>query len=243
MAVPKKRANPKPTGGDAAKGSGSLADRAYHHIKRMLLVNELVAGQKIRYRDIAKKLGVSQTPVILALTRLENEGLVRSEANKGFRVPELDLDEARELYEMRALIEGWLVRRTAKRITDEELNHLEGLMEEHQAVRGESYCRERLWCDARLHLSLASFSGHRIGQRVLREIFDRLYLRYRPERLSSARMQESEEEHQKIFEALEKRDARKAGSLLEAHINRGSKHMLAGIQHDLEMRDSLDPWD
>jgi len=230
-------------GNKADNSSASLSDRAYHHIKRMLLVNELVAGQKIRYRDIAKKLNVSQTPVILALTRLENEGLVRSEANKGFRVPELDLEEARELYEMRAVIEAWLVKGTAKTISDEQIEKLEGLMAEHQAIRGESYCRERLWCDARLHLALASFSGHQIGIRVLREIFDRLYLRYRPERLSTVRLQEAEEEHNNFLAALKKHDARKASSLLEAHINHGQVRMLEGIKHDLEMRDHLDPWD
>lgn len=230
-------------GKKADNSSASLSDRAYQHIKRMLLVNQLIAGQKIRYRDIAKKLNVSQTPVILALTRLENEGLVRSEANKGFRVPELDLEEARELYEVRTLIEAWLVKGTAKNITDEQIKKFEGLMAEHQAIRGEAYCRERLWCDARLHLALASFSGQRIGFKVLREIFDRLYLRYRPERLTAARMQESEEEHNKLLEALKKRDSRKAASVLEAHINRGRVCMLAGIKHDLEMRDTLDPWD
>jgi DNA-binding GntR family transcriptional regulator len=223
--------------------AASLSDRAYHHIKRMLLVNELVAGQKIRYRDIAKKLSVSQTPVILALTRLENEGLVRSEANKGFRVPELDLEEARELYVVRAVIEARLVKDTAKTISDEQIEKFEGLMAEHQAIRRESYCRERLWCDARLHLALASFNGNRVAYKMLREIFDRLYLRYRPERLSSLRLQEAEEEHNKILAALKKRDARKASSLLEVHINHGQVRMLEGIKHDREMRDIFDPWD
>ncbi len=230
-------------GKKAEKNSASLSDTAYQHIKRMLLVNQLVAGQKIRYRDIAKKLNVSQTPVILALTRLENEGLVRSEANKGFRIPELDLEEARELYEMRTLIETWLVKGTAKDITDEQMEKLESLAVEHRSIRGEIYSRERLWADARMHLALASFSGHRIGYRMLRQMFDRLYLRYRPERLSTVRMQETQEEHKKLLEALNKRDSRKAASILEDHINRGQKRMLEGIKEEMEMRDTLDPWD
>jgi DNA-binding GntR family transcriptional regulator len=226
----------------AAKNSSSLSDQAYQHIKRMLLVNHLVAGQKIRYRDIAKKLNMSQTPVILALTRLENEGLVRSEANKGFRVPELDLEEARELYQMRTLLEVWLIKETAKNITDEQIKEFEGLAKKHRSILGEIYSRERLWADARLHLALASFSGHRIGTRMLREIFDRLYLRYRPEHLSTVRMNETEKEHKDLLDALKKRDARKAASIMEDHIVRGQKRMLAGIKEEMEMRDTLDPW-
>jgi DNA-binding GntR family transcriptional regulator len=228
--------------GEGAKAGAPLADIAYLHIKQMLLVNELVAGQKIRYADVARRLGMSQTPVIIALSRLESEGLVRSEANKGFRVPELDLEELHELYQMRTLIEGWLVKMTAKSVTHAQLAELEGLLGEHRSVRGESYCRERLWCDARVHLALASFSGHGVGQQILRNIFDRLYLRYRPERLSSQRMQESEDEHQQVFEALEAREVRKASQLLQAHIERGRVRMLAGIKQDLERRENLQPW-
>lgn len=238
-----KKGQNQDNGVKAENGSASLSERAYQHIKRMLLVNQLVAGQKIRYRDIAKKLNVSQTPVILALTRLENEGLVRSEANKGFRVPELDLEEARELYEMRAVIEVWLIKETAKKITDEQIEKFEELASKHRSILGEIYSRERLWADARLHLALASFSGHSIGYRMLREMFDRLYLRYRPEHLSPVRMSETEKEHKELLDALKKRDARKAASILEDHINRGQKRMLAGIKHDLEMRETLDPWD
>lgn len=227
----------------AEKNSASLSDTAYHHIKRMLLVNELIAGQKIRYRDIAKKLNVSQTPVILALTRLENEGLVRSEANKGFRVPELDLEEARELYQVRAVIEVWLVKETTKKITGEQLKKIEKLAKEHRSILGEIYTRERLWADARMHLALASFSGHRIGYKMLREVFDRLYLRYRPEHLSTVRMNETEKEHKDLLDALKKHDERKAASVMEDHIIRGQERMLAGIKQDMEMRDTLDPWD
>jgi DNA-binding GntR family transcriptional regulator len=236
---PRAQASAKKT----TKNSASLSDQAYQHIKRMLLVNQLVAGQKIRYRDIAKKLSMSQTPVILALTRLENEGLVRSEANKGFRVPELDLEEARELYQIRTVLEVWLVKETAKNITDKQIEKFEGLAKEHRSILGAIYSRERLWADARLHLALASFSGHSIGTRMLREMFDRLYLRYRPEHLSTVRMTETEKEHKNLLEALKKRDARKAASIMEDHIVRGQKRMLAGIKEEMEMRDTLDPWD
>lgn len=221
------------------KGSEPLAERAYHQIKRMLLLNELVAGQKIRYQDLTNKLKVSQTPVILALTRLENEGLVKSQANRGFFVPELDLEEARELYEVRAVMESFLIRATAENISDEQLAHLRELMDQHRALRSEVYRRERLWQDAKLHLALAAMSGHRIGEQILRQVFDRLYLRYRPERLSSVRMQEAETEHEALFEALSAHDGARAEKLLRSHIERGTYHMLKGLREDFQLRDSF----
>jgi DNA-binding GntR family transcriptional regulator len=230
---------------DSARGGKTgvpLVERAYQQIKRMLLLRELVPEQKLRYQDIAKKINVSQTPVILALTRLENEGLVKSEANKGFYIPELDLAEARELYEMRAVIESFLVERVAGQITDEQLEELAGLMNAHQSFRSESYTRERLWCDARFHIALASFSSHQVGERILRQLFDRLYLRYIPERLSSVRMLESEREHDQVFSALKDRNAPEAASLLRRHIERGQQHILRGLQKEAKSRDVLMPW-
>jgi DNA-binding GntR family transcriptional regulator len=221
------------------KGSEPLAEKAYQQIKRMLLLDEMVAGQKIRYQDLTNKLKVSQTPVILALTRLENEGLVTSEANRGFFVPELDLDEARELYEIRTELEGFLAASAAGRITDEQLAQLRALMDEHRSIRGEVYRRERLWADAKLHLALAAASGHGVGRQFLHQIFDRLYLRYKPERLTPERMQEAEVEHERLFKALQAHDPVASSDLVRKHIERGTYHMLNGLRKEFEMRDSF----
>jgi DNA-binding GntR family transcriptional regulator len=219
------------------------AEAAYRQIKRMLVVDQLVAGQKIRYQDLSKKLQMSQTPVIQALTRLENEVLVKSEANKGFFVPELNLNEARELYELRVIIEEFLVQQTAQRITDSQLIQLSEIMAEHASVIGEIYTRQRLWLDARVHLTMASFSGHEVGHKTLANIFDRLYLRYRPERLSATRMNETKTEHQYLLRALRSRDPIEAAKVLRDHVCRGQKRMLAGLWEDDKFRKSFMPWE
>jgi DNA-binding GntR family transcriptional regulator len=110
----------------------------------MLWVRDLVPNQKLRYQDIVRHLEMSQTPVILALAKLEGEGLVRSEPNKGFYVPELDLVEARELYDMREAIEISLVSQAASRINDRQLALLYGIMKEHQSYNSAYYTLELL---------------------------------------------------------------------------------------------------
>jgi DNA-binding GntR family transcriptional regulator len=224
------------------KNSVSLVEKAYQQIKRMMFLNEVVAGQRLRYQDIAHKLGMSQTPVILALTRLENEGLVRSEAHKGFYLPEADREDCKELYEMRNLIETFLVRKTAKKITEDQLNKLQELMEKTASIKGESYPRERLWGDAQLHLTLASFSDHQVSALFLRQVFDRLYLMYRPERLGLERMLEAAHEHTELLQALKQRDGDKAGQVMQAHIKRGQRHILEGLEREVQFRNSFAPW-
>ncbi|MCB2226782.1 MAG: GntR family transcriptional regulator [Desulfarculaceae bacterium] len=224
------------------KHSGTLAEKAYQQIKLMLLHDELVAGQKLRYQDIAKKLNMSQTPVILALSRLENEGLVSSEVNKGYAVPELDLEEARELYELRVLLEGFLAAKAAERATEQNLNELRELLNVHRSVRGEVYCRERLWCDARIHLAIAKISGQKNGAVYLRQLFDRIYLRYRPERLSTERLSEAEAQHEELFKALAAHDAPAAESLMRQHVSVGQQRMLKGIEQMVEERNKVKLW-
>lgn len=224
------------------KSSQTLLEKAYQQIKLMLLNDELVAGQKLRYQDIAKRLGMSQTPVNLALVRLENEGLVRWEANKGYSVPELDLEEARELYELRVLLEVFLVAKAAERITEENLTELRGLLDEHRSVRGEVYCRERLWCDARIHLALARYSGHKNGAAYLHQLFDRIYLRYRSERLSIERLTEAEDQHEKLFKALAEHDVQVAKEIMGHHVTAGQNRMLKGIQTREKERSKIKLW-
>ncbi|MCB2192351.1 MAG: GntR family transcriptional regulator [Deltaproteobacteria bacterium] len=224
------------------KNSQTLVEKAYQQIKLMLLNDELVAGQKLRYQDIAKRLEMSQTPVNLALVRLENEGLVHWEANKGYSVPELDLEEARELYELRVLLEGFLVAKAAENITDEQLKELRLLLDGHRSVRGEVYCRERLWCDARIHLAIARYSGHKNGSIYLHQLFDRIYLRYRPERLSIERLTEAEQQHEKLFKALQTHDVQGAKEIMTHHIMMGQQRMLKGIRTQVEERSRIQLW-
>ena len=224
------------------KNAQTLVEKAYQQIKLMLLNDELVAGQKLRYQDIAKRLEMSQTPVNLALVRLENEGLVHWEANKGYSVPELDLEEARELYELRVLLEGFLVEKAAERISDDDLSELRLLLDGHRSVRGEVYCRERLWCDARIHLAIARYSGHKNGTVYLRQLFDRIYLRYRPERLSIERLNEAEHQHEDLFKALAAHDVQAAKQVMTHHVSMGQERMLKGIRSQVEERSRIKLW-
>jgi DNA-binding GntR family transcriptional regulator len=221
------------------KGASNLSDKAYHQLKNMFLTDQLVSGQKLPYQDLARRLGMSQTPVIMALVRLEYEGLVRSEANKGFVVPAIDLNEARELYEVRILLEVHLIPAVIQNMNDERLAEVESLLEAHRQVRGHVYKRERLLRDAHFHLGIAAISGNQVIDLILGRVFDLLYLRYKPEILSSLRQDEAEVEHRAVFEALRDRDEPAAAGLLREHIVRGQNRMLTGLQEEEAQRRTM----
>ena len=82
-----------------------LSQKAYSRIRKMLFHNELVAGQKIPFQELADDLKMSATPIIQALKFLEFQGIVRREPNKGYFIEPLILEEVDELFRFRSLLE------------------------------------------------------------------------------------------------------------------------------------------
>jgi DNA-binding GntR family transcriptional regulator len=221
------------------KAASTLSDKAYRQIKNMFLTDQLVSGQKLPYQDLARRLGMSQTPVIMALVRLEYEGLVRSEANRGFFVPAIDLNEARELYEVRILLEVFLVPAVVANLDAAHLAGIRALRDAHRRIRGHVYKRERLLRDAHFHLGLAAVSGNQVVLQILARVFDLLYLRYKPEILSPQRQEEAEVEHQAVFEALRARDPDLAARRLREHLVRGKDRILSGLHAEERQRQGM----
>ena len=79
----------------------------------------LSPGERLAYRDLAARLGVSVTPVRIALRELANEGLVEVRPRLGARVRPLSHDEIEEIFTTRIGTEGWLARHGAQRLDAE----------------------------------------------------------------------------------------------------------------------------
>src|SRR5437588_197221 len=118
--------------------SNSLPMLVQKELERMILAGDLAVGAKLNEVAIAERLGVSRGPVREAFRALEESGLVRLEKNRGVFVRQVSLEEADEIFEVRATLEEWAGRRVAKRATALEVRELQALVEgmEHAAGRG-----------------------------------------------------------------------------------------------------------
>lgn len=96
-------------------------------LRDAILKGALPAGSRLIQADLAAQLDVSITPVREALRDLAGEGLVVLDAHKGSRVRSLDLDEVREIYQLRIVLEPLMVRRVINTITTEQLDRAEAL--------------------------------------------------------------------------------------------------------------------
>jgi len=218
-----------------AKGkTGGHTQRAYEGIRNMLFHSEIVPGQKISYRDLSERLGMSQTPVIQALKWLEFQQLVLHEPHRGYYTAPMSLQEVEEIYDLRLLIELNLLQKTFKRIDARGLKQLRTALDAHlQASKG-VYIYDRLLKDMEYHIVLASLSDSVVHQQTLRNLFDLLYLKYGGKFLFSTSMDSADIDHQDLFERIKKHDVKGARTVLSQHIRRVKRHVLKGVKRMLE---------
>ena len=211
---------------------------AYQGIRRMLFHNEIVPGQKIAYRDLAERLGMSQTPVIQALKWLEFQGLVRHERHRGYYTEPISLQEVEEIYDFREQIELALLPRTIARIDKAGLEKLESALEAHLKSSREIYLHDRLVKDMEFHLTLASLSGNRVQRQTLGILFDLLYLKYGGNLLFSTSMEKADTAHKELFSHIREGDLSSAQSILANHILRVKQHVLNGLRRLMEEKNN-----
>jgi DNA-binding GntR family transcriptional regulator len=101
---------------------------AYEFLKSSVLSGHFNPGERLTEEHLAKKLGVSRTPVREALHKLESEGLIKPLETRGFIVSRDSKDEVEELFELRAILEGYALRMISERISEEDLKQLDRLV-------------------------------------------------------------------------------------------------------------------
>jgi len=217
--------------------SSGHIDKAYMSIRQMLFHKEIGSGQKIACRDLANRLGMSPTPVIQALKWLEFQGLVYHEPERGYYTEPFSLEEVEEIYELRELVEVSLIPETLKRLDEEGVKRLQAALDAHLSAAREIYLNGRLITDMEFHLTLASLSGRRLHQRMLRNLFDLLYLKYRGSFLSVRPMEYVDSEHRKIFESIVSRDLQKSQETLSEHISGIKRDVLMVLRRMIEEKE------
>lgn len=212
------------------KTADDFTREAYAGIRRMFFVNEIGPDQKISYGDLAKRLGMSTTPVIQALKRLEDQGLVRHEPNRGYYTESTSLKEIIEIYDFRELIETSLLPKTIAGMNKKNLKILKKALDNHLDAVRDIYLKERLLKDMEFHLTLAGLSQCTIQTNTLKSLFDLLYLKYRGNILFVTPMDEVDSEHIKLYQHIADSNLDGATKILKQHISNVKKHAITSIE-------------
>lgn len=197
--------------------SASVTDRIVDAITDAIIERRLMPGTRLPEQQIADVFSVSRTVVRQALNQLSRDRLVTLEKARGAAVAMPSIDEARQVFQVRRLLEGGMARTLAATITDAQIAQLHAhLREERTAVsRHDVSGRTRLLAD--FHVVLARLMGNEVLAEMIADLLSRsqlISLMYQ----SGHSAEHSQTEHVEIVRALERRDGRAAARLMERHI-------------------------
>ena len=195
----------------------SLTSVVQREIERLILDGALAPGAKLTEAMLAERLGVSRGPVREALRMLEQSGLVRQEKNRGAFVRDIPLDEASEIFELRALIDEGVGRQLARSILPEQVKQLRAMVEQMERLVKDGNAADYHLLNLQFHDRLVEFGGNRKLVAVYRQLINELSLFRRLNLADGAQLPASASEHRAILKAIAAGDADAAGTALREH--------------------------
>lgn len=214
----------------------SLRERLYETLKEDILLNKYEPGEELQIDKLAQEFGVSTTPIREALVRLEGDGLVVSIPNRGVQVAPISLDDVRNLYEVRRLLEPYVAKIAARYCEEGEVEALyEKLV---NLIEGPTDLAAYINADLELH----ELMFKHLRNTLLKDILDQvdqhsIRVRYLAESSAGGLRPEVVElvtrEHLKILDAIRKRDEEKAAAATLQHLTNAEARTLKSLKEVL----------
>jgi phosphonate utilization transcriptional regulator len=204
----------------------SLPNLVQAEIERMILEGELQSGAKLTESTLAEQLGVSRGPVREAFRMLEESGLVTTIKNRGVFVRDVPLQEALEIFEVRAVMDLYVGRKLAEVISTTQVKELRQLVEAmDQAVKGDN-ARDYHRFNLKFHDRLLELTGNAKLTATYRKLVNELSL-FRRQNLSAESMAVFTREHNQIVKAIAAGDPEAAGQAMFRHVMNSRERTLA----------------
>ena len=197
---------------------GTEADEGYERLYQAILRGEFQPNERLIEMDLAQQYGVDRAAIRTALARLEQDGLVEREPNRGARVRALSEEEAVETLEARAVLEGLAARYAARNATDADIADLRAIVGEMEAHLAEGDLLGISEGNTRLHSRLLQIANNKTVARLI----ERLHAQHIRSQfrliLVPGRPPRSVAEHRAIVEAVASREPDAAEAAMRSHL-------------------------
>ncbi|MBC7602515.1 MAG: phosphonate utilization associated transcriptional regulator [Ramlibacter sp.] len=197
--------------------NSSLTTVVQQEIERAILQGEYAPGSKLTEADLAQRLGVSRGPVREAFRMLDEAGLVRTEKNRGVFVRDIPIDEAVEIFDLRAAMDELVGRRLARNITPAQLKEIRNLVDSmEKAVKADDAYNYHLF-NLKFHDRLVEMAGNSKLTAIYRKLIKELSLFRRLNLADGWLLPISANEHRQILKAIASGDEEAAGRAMFDH--------------------------
>lgn len=215
-----------------ARVAAPLRQQVINNLRNAIIGGELVPGERLIERELCEKVGVSRTLIREALRQLEAEGLVSVVAHKGPSVRAIGRDEAAQLYEVRAVLEGLLAKLVAEKSTTSEKKAIRA--EYAKMVAGfEKGGASRLITDKNaFYERLMAACDNIVLQEQLRQLHARISLLRSLSLNQPGRAAKSLVEIKALVLAIERGDGKAAWDASVAHVEAAGAIVLSVLKDD-----------
>jgi DNA-binding GntR family transcriptional regulator len=194
-----------------------MAEAALAELQDSILSGELPPGAPLRLEELADRLGMSISPVREAVRRLESLGLAVHVPHRGARVSELALDDLRDAYEVRLLLEPRAVRRAAERFAADDAAEARAHLAAYAQARERDDPAAARTEHAAFHFALYRASHSEWLLRLIRPAWENCE-RYRAISLQRRSYAEIDRQHERILEACVRHEPDRAAGELTHHL-------------------------
>lgn len=196
------------------------------HIREAIVTGAMDEGEPIRQDDIAKLFDVSKIPVREALKRLEAEGLVEFQRNRGAVVTSVTEPEIAEIFEVRAMLEANALQLSIPQMTERTFQRAEEYCDEFARETDVARWAELNW---QFHSCLYEDAGKPFLLNLIRSVNDRIERYLRIQLTLSGGTGVDDREHRQILAACRQRDITLASDLLVDHIDKACESLLSKL--------------
>lgn len=196
----------------------SLRGRVFHRLREDILSGKYGEHEELKEVAIGEEMGVSRTPVREAFRQLELEGLIQIIPNKGAYVTGITEKDVKDIYMIRSLLEGLCARWATQHITREQMEEMEENVYVAKFHVQKGHLEQLAELDNRFHEIMYEACDSKMLEHQLKD-FHEYVLRVRRKTLASAeRSTASNQEHERIMEAIKAKDADLAQQLANRHV-------------------------
>ena len=212
---------------NTAKITLPIREKVYNDLKSAILSGSFDPGERLTEEHLARKMKVSRTPVREALHKLESEGLIKPRKKRGFIASRDSKEEVEELFELRAVLEGYTLKLISKKISEETLEQLNGLIEKAEEALRRNRIDEVFKWNTQFHDTLHALVSdkHRLYHLIVN--MRKYVLRHRKDTLRYPDGgRRTVDGHRKILLALQLKDPDLCERVMREHIQEAKEDAL-----------------
>ncbi len=210
----------------------NLTSVVYEKLKDDILRGKYQKGTALAENTVAEQLSVSRTPVREALRLLEISGLVSIKPNKGAVVEGISIDDIKDIYEIRSLIEGLAAKKAAEQATEQDVERLSEIIDLTEFYFEKGHYDKLQTMDGRFHNAVYELCGGRMLNHILTDLHSYV-LRFRKMSIiKEDRVRETLKEHRLIMDAIANHNGEKASELMTLHVKNALISILKIIEQE-----------